>query len=148
MGNQINVLVAVDSTEASTHAVSTAYEFFGASAHYTVAHIGLGPAPIIPPAPNGQLPAYMAPRVRLADARADAHDVALTAEDQLPDDVEVDIGVALGDVGPELARMALEQDADVIVLGSRDRRIWDRLFNPNTGRYLIENAPCPVLVIR
>ncbi len=61
---------------------------------------------------------------------------------------DVAVGVGVGAVGQTIGEHALESAADIIVMGSREHSIWDRIFDPSAGRYVIDNAPCPVLVVR
>lgn len=53
----------------------------------------------------------------------------------------------MGHIGESLCRAATEHKSDVIVIGSHDKSVWQRLFDPSVGRYLIDNAPCAVLVV-
>ncbi len=66
----------------------------------------------------------------------------------VPDDADVDFHADVGHAGSTICEAAVENDTDVIVIGSHDRSLWERLFTPSVGKYLVDNAPCPVLVVR
>ncbi len=63
---------------------------------------------------------------------------------------------SVGDAGPEIARLSHEANADLLLLGSPDRRPafaqnipdFDRLFGPSTSDYLRQHSACPVLMVR
>ena len=52
-----------------------------------------------------------------------------------------------GSAGPALAAGATAQEVDLIVAGSRDHE-EPRPLAFSVARYLVDNAPCPVLVVR
>lgn len=58
------------------------------------------------------------------------------------------IETRIGHAGTALCDAASEADIDAIVIGSHDKNAWERLLQPSIGRYLIDNAPCPVIVVR
>jgi nucleotide-binding universal stress UspA family protein len=63
---------------------------------------------------------------------------------------------AVGDAGTELVRLASEENADFLVMGSPDRRPTvarslpdlDRLLGKSTSDYVRVNIECPVLMVR
>ena len=63
---------------------------------------------------------------------------------------------SVGDAGPEIARLSHEANADLLLLGSPDRRPtfaqnipdFDRLFGHSTSDYLRQHSACPVLMVR
>lgn len=143
----MNILVAVDGQPESADAAAVAKEFFGNDHHYiflsiadfvtSTSTMGLGLAPDI---------------VGLADRiEDDARDAAAAAARQHAREAGVtdsEIAIDLGAVGPTICEHALASNADMIVMGSREHSIWDRIFDPSAGRYVIDHAPCPVLVVR
>lgn len=52
-----------------------------------------------------------------------------------------------GDPGPALASLAEEIDAELIVVGSHGKGLVGRFLEGSTSRYLLDHAPCPVLVV-
>jgi len=61
---------------------------------------------------------------------------------------ELDPSFGVGHAGKDLCRIATEHAVDVVVIGSHEKSAWDRLLDPSVGRYLIDHAPCPVVVVR
>lgn len=149
----MKILIGVDDSTQSRDAVSTAFEFFGSNAEYTIASVGERVV-----SRSGAIFATGYPAsthltgLDLANeyARAEmaAERAARKAQDSLPPETEASIESELGSVGQQLCRLAEEQASDVIVIGSQDKNVWQRLFDPSVGRYLIDNACCPVLVVR
>ena len=85
---------------------------------------------------------------RFEAAERVARQRAAEAADAVPAGADVDVDVAVGHPGSALCETAIELDVDAIVIGSHDKSAWERLLNPSTGRYLIDHAPCPVIVVR
>ena len=56
--------------------------------------------------------------------------------------------VDLGDPGQRICDVATEEGVDLIIMGSRDRSLLERIFSPSVSSYVVSNAPCPVLVVR
>ncbi len=143
----MNILVAVDQEPESADAAAAAMEFFGEDHHYiflsiadfvtSTAVMGVG---------------YSLQTVGLADniedhARETATAAARKHAEQtgMPDR---EIAIEVGSVGRTICEHALTSEADIIVMGSREHSLWDRIFDPSAGRYVIDHAPCPVLVVR
>lgn len=55
---------------------------------------------------------------------------------------------AVGSVAQEIARLAEELQADLIVIGHRELSWLDKLVDSSVGQDLIACAPCDVLVVR
>ena len=143
----MNILVAVDCEPESADAASAAKEFFGDDHHYiflsiadyvmSVGSIGSG---------------LKHDLIGLADTVKEyAHkSAAMAARTQAKATgvTDSEIAVEVGAVGRTICEHAFESDADIIVMGSREHSAWDRIFDPSAGRYVIDHAPCPVLVVR
>ncbi len=56
--------------------------------------------------------------------------------------------VGVGSAGPELCRLARERAADVIVVGSRGHGAVRRALLGSVSTHVVNNAPCPVMVVR
>jgi nucleotide-binding universal stress UspA family protein len=54
--------------------------------------------------------------------------------------------VEVGARGQEIARIAAEEAASVIIAGARHRHWWQRARGHGLGHELAETAPCPVVV--
>lgn len=140
------ILIAVDDTDESMDAVSVAYDLFGPAPDYLVTSIGRMPPAAYPMTPGGAMPMHVA-LVDVADSMmASATATAVEAAENL--EVDATIEVDTGPVGAAVCRIAEDSGASVIVIGSHDRSIWARLFHSSVGKYVIDNAPCPILVVR
>jgi len=141
----MKVLIAVDDSAESRHAVDVAYRFFG-DADYSVLSVGNRPPVYVGGYGIGAIPTATDLTVQLDAAHAAAKEAADDAASRLPGAAEID--VEDGRAGAVICEYATEHGADVIVIGSHDRSFWERLFEPPVGRHVIEHAPCPVLVVR
>lgn len=56
--------------------------------------------------------------------------------------------IAHGDAGEAICRVAAEEAADLIVLGTRDKGRWSRLWFGSVSDHVVHHAPCPVTVVR
>ncbi|MFT4657634.1 MAG: nucleotide-binding universal stress UspA family protein [Candidatus Aldehydirespiratoraceae bacterium] len=144
--HKTKILIAVDDTDESTDAVSVAYDLFGAAPDYLITSIGRIPATLYPMAPGGGRPIYVALGEMADSLTASAEAIADEAAEHL--EVDATIEVDVGPVGASICQIAKDSGASVIVIGSHDRTIWARLFLPSVGKYVVDNAPCPVLVVR
>ena len=142
----MNVLIAVDDTAESRNAVDTAYRFFGPEADYSVLSVGDRPPIFVGGYGVGAMPTAADITVQLEAAQASAEHAARGAAQRLPEGADTE--VETGQAGATICDYATEHAADVIAIGTHDRNFWDRLFGPSVGRYVIDNAPCPVLVVR
>ncbi|MFT5269010.1 MAG: nucleotide-binding universal stress UspA family protein [Ilumatobacter sp.] len=143
----MNILVAVDQEPESAEAAAAAKSFFGDDHHY----IFLSIADFVTSAAFMRV-GYSLQTAGLADeievhARETATAAAHKHAEQtgMPDR---EIAIEVGSVGRTICEHALTSEADMIVMGSRERSLWDRIFDPSAGRYVIDHAPCPVLVVR
>ena len=59
----------------------------------------------------------------------------------------VDVVVQHGTIDEVICQVAKERDADVLVVGSHERRGLDRITIGSIARRLMREAPCPVLVV-
>ncbi len=143
----MNILVAVDRSSESSDAAVAATTLFGEDHKYTFVSIakyqspdnGLG---------MGTRPDMLAIRDQVVDsAIVNAAKLAIEHAEAVDID-DPAIAVEVGAVGPALCELAEQIGADVIVIGSKERSIWNRIFHPSAGRHVIDNAPCPVLVVR
>lgn len=142
----MKVLIAVDDTAESLHAVDTAYGFFGPGADYNILSVGDRTPVFVGGYGAGAMPTAADLNAQLEAAIAEAQRATHDAAERVP--VGADVEVETGRPGAAVCEYADEHDADVIVIGTHDRSFWDRLFDPSVGRYVIDHAPCPVLVVR
>jgi nucleotide-binding universal stress UspA family protein len=88
------------------------------------------------------------------DVLATAERAELDARSELDDALRslhflshVRVRVEIGDPGETFCRVATEERADLIVLGRRNRTLASRLRTGSVPHYVLEHAPCPVLVV-
>lgn len=142
----MKILVGVDDSPESHQAIATAFDFFGPAADYTVICVGENRPLFSTAFAGGTFVSAVDLTACFDDARRAALETARHAADSLP--VDADVAANVGQPGAALCDAATEFDADAIVIGSHDKSTWERLLHPSIGRYLIDHAPCPVLVVR
>gem|GEM_PF-1644474 len=69
------------------------------------------------------------------------------ARRELPHDVAAHIVVCEGNPATEITRMAAQRHTDLIVVGCHRHHWLVRLFRGHTAARVIEQAPCPVVVL-
>ncbi len=141
----MRILIAVDDSSESVDAVHYTYATFGAGHQLIVASVGANPV-TVPLSPFGVQPDVVLLGELRERSESEAEATALSASENLP--VGTEIEAAVGSPGPALVEIAIRDAVDLIVIGSHERSIWERLFHPSVGRHLIDHAPCPVLVVR
>ena len=144
--SKLKILIAVDDSEESMDAARMAYRLFGPAPDYLVTSIGRMPTIAYPMTPSGGMPMYVALEAVTDNVKERATTTATEVAENL--DVDAAIEIETGPAGLAVCRIAEESGASVIVIGSHDRSIWARLFEPSVGKYVVDNAPCPVLVVR
>jgi len=168
------VLIAVDETESSVHAVETAHRLFGDDADYLVLNVGSGtymPVAVFPSDVAMITPLVWAP---MDPPEPDADDAptddAHTDEgsDDGSDDVSSDADVSeaiakltgeegglpeattlgvVGDPAGSIIDVAVEHSADVIVVGTHERGWLTRLLTSSVADEVLRESPIPVLVV-
>lgn len=151
------ILVAVDDGEAAQRVADFVNDFF-AGLDVAILAVNVGSSPLVwggyPAAPGllytwpyaAAVPAATA-RERgelLDEARHDEAEAAIESSGLDPDETIVEVG---GDVAETLRRVAEERGVDLIVVGSSDRGLLDRMFTPSVSKDLAKSAPTPVLVV-
>ena len=53
-----------------------------------------------------------------------------------------------GHAGPEIIRIAAEQNADLLVVGTHGYTGWNRLALGSVSEYIVRHSPCAVLTIK
>ena len=77
-----------------------------------------------------------------------ADTLAAKAEALAADGVAARVVVRVGLPWEEIVRLAAEERADMIVMGTRGRTGLDRLLLGSVAERVIRRAPCPVLTVR
>ena len=158
------VLIAVDATDASVHAVETAHRLFGDGADYLVLNVGGGsyvPVPIFPgaspvspmawaPVVQSQLLAEeMVTESGASDVVSDT-EVAETIAKQTGEEGGLSDATALGIVGDaagSIIEVALAHAADVIVVGTKERGWLTRMLTSSVADEVRRESPIPVLAV-
>jgi nucleotide-binding universal stress UspA family protein len=137
------VVCAIDFSTASVNALDCAVALAGrVGAALTVAHIIELP-PDVPDLPQIDLSGYR--HARFDHARASMQQ-ALSGRRSA--NLRIDELLLAGRAGPELARLAVEQQADVVVMGVHGRHALDLLVFGSVTHYMVRHAACPVLTAR
>jgi nucleotide-binding universal stress UspA family protein len=159
------VLIAVDATDSSVHAVETAHRLFGDDADYLVLNVGAGsyvPVPIFPSEVGMITPMAWAPIVHPHGAAGDVGrdvaesaviseaDVAETIAQRTGEEGGLPKATALGIVGDaagSIIEVAVDHAADVIVVGTHERGWLTRLLTSSVADEVRRESPIPVLVV-
>jgi nucleotide-binding universal stress UspA family protein len=135
------ILVAIDGSECSDHALATAVEL-----------AALAGAKLTALAIEGPLPAYAATIGEVDEVKREKDRffrtlaaAARTRGDQAGIDIDVD--VRPGHPAELISRVAEEGGFDLIVLGHRGHFVRDRLLGSTADR-VVEHAHCPVMFVR
>jgi nucleotide-binding universal stress UspA family protein len=145
---QVNVLIGVDETPESHEAVETAWRLFGNNGVYTIVCIYERQPFLVGSLDIGAGLAGMYAHLDDSIGQQVATNAASYARSAAPVDADINFHTDVGHAGSSIIDAAEEHDSDLIVIGSHDRGFWDRVFSPSVGKYLVENASCPVLVVR
>jgi nucleotide-binding universal stress UspA family protein len=135
------ILVAIDGSDCSDHAFSTALELAAvASANLTALAV------------EGPLPAYAATIGEVDEVKREKdaffESLAATARTQAEQTgVAIDVLVRPGHPADLISRVAEEGGYDLIVLGHRGHFVRDRLLGSTADR-VAEHAHCPVMIVR
>lgn len=137
-----HLLIAVDLTEASEKVANRALALAQrCDARLSLVHV----VEYVPVDPAGE--ALLPPPVNMEDELMDAARQrldALAGKLNLPDCRR---HVVLGNIKTEVARIASENEVDLIVLGSHERHGLQLLLG-STERSVLSAAPCDVLAVR
>jgi nucleotide-binding universal stress UspA family protein len=159
------VLIAVDATDSSVHAVETAHRLFGDDAEYLVLNVGADayvPVPIFPSEVGMITPMAWAPIAHPhgagGDVRSDSAESAISTDADVAETIAKQTGqeggladaTALGIVGDaagSIIDVAVDHAADVIVVGTHERGWLTRLLTSSVADEVRRESPIPVLVV-
>jgi len=147
------VLLTLDGSDESHVAALTATELFGPDATYLAVQADPDPPADQPVlwGPVFGFPYVAVPAAALTDPDQ-RHAAAQEARQRAAQQVaELDVAAtAVGEVGDPveaIQRVALERDADVIVVGAHERSWFRKLTDTSVSRNLIDAGQTPVLVV-
>lgn len=135
------ILVAIDGSPASSHALAVAIEL-----------ARLAGGRLVALAVEGPLPAYAATvgEVEEVQREKDAFFTRLAAQartEAAAAGVEVEVELRAGHAAEIIVRAAGELGADLIVLGHKGHFLRDHLLGSTADR-VAEHAHCPVMIVR
>ena len=143
-------MIAIDGGEGSQHIVERAHALFGADANLLLVSVGPGPTayPVtaIGAAPTAAMwiPWPVEAETELAERRAEQSVIAAKDVDL----ADVEVLSASGEPGAVICELAEQRGVDVVVVGALDRGWLSRIVQPSIGHYVVDHAPCDVLVVR
>lgn len=151
------IVVALDYSEESGQALNKAFELCAQQKQATIHAINV--LPMIPPAMATAVPAVMgvtAPLFDEAAAQLQAHveQLAKTFNDAHPGaglntpNHRIVTHQRVSAPAEEIAQLAADVEADLVVLGTHGRRGVSRLLLGSVAEGVVRLAPCPVLVMR
>lgn len=62
-------------------------------------------------------------------------------------DIDAEYSVALGDPATEILKLAESRGADLIIVGTREARLLERLIDPSVSGSVQRRAHCDVLIV-
>jgi nucleotide-binding universal stress UspA family protein len=135
------IMVAIDGSPASSHALAVSIELAGLTGGKLVAL-----------AVEGPLPAYAATVGEVEEVRRekDAFFERLAAQaraEAAAAGVELQVELRAGHASELIVRVAGELGADLIVLGHKGHFLRDHLLGSTADR-VAEHAACPVMIVR
>jgi len=148
------ILLATDGSETAIHSHQRAVALFGPAHDYTVLVV-VPPSPLVmaagyaamgmeaiaapPPDPNAEAETERA-RLREADDILDRTTEALG--------IDAVRRVVHGTAGPEICRVADDEDFDAVVVGSHGSGLVRRVLVGSVSHYVVNHASRPVFVVR
>jgi len=133
------VVVPVDFSDESFAAAELALELVAGPAHLHLIHV----LPVLTPSEPGVIWNTVDDESRRKHARA-----AIAQRLQHAQFQGVQIEIAFGDPGPEIAEFAAQLRAELIVLSSHGRTGLSRVLIGSVAERVVRLAHCPVLVLR
>ena len=140
------IVCATDFSETSGHAVHMALAFAAQEkAQVTLLHV-------VESIPDFGSPMYLG----LPDLGPLRQDLEQSARERLQkmaaeaesSEVKVDIRVAAGRAYKEILRVALEERADLLVIGAQGHGVIEHMLTGSNAQHVIRGATCPVLTVR
>ncbi len=134
------ILVPIDFSDASFHALETAREMLAPGGKLHVVHVLQSLHPVEP----GLV-------WEVIDENTRREQVRVSLEERLGGSAAslgIEVHTPLGDPGRQVAAIAQAHEADLIVMPSHGRRGFERLLLGSVTERVLRLAPCPVLVLR
>jgi universal stress protein A len=135
-----HVVVGIELDETARPALATASRLAGPNGRITVLYVVAGPAQVRKDAASAARAMTAAePRVR----------VVLERElGRAPKVEKVDLQIGVGEAAQQIVQLAVEVEADFIVVGTHDRHGLERFAYRSVASEVMQRAPCTVVVAR
>ncbi len=134
------VLVAIDFSEASFHAVEAARSLATAPSDISLLHV----LPEISPVEIGVVWGDVTEESRIQHAHAAMEELIA----KHPEAEGITLAVRVGSTAKEVARHAEETGADLVIVGSHGHSYAHRMLVGSTAEQIVHLAHCPVLVLK
>lgn len=139
------VLVLIDGSENSNRALDKAIELAQESGYeLNLLHIVVTEDRIVH---FSELPGLYLEEVQKTLEEA-GQNILAAAKEKIPSTVKVEIFNEIGNPADQALEFIEKSKPDIVVVGGRGHSTLKRLFLGSVSRYLIENAPCPVIVVK
>lgn len=151
------ILLGVDAplSPATRQAIRTIKELIGPQAsRVRLVLLHVIPIPYVTSPALGMYSGQLQPNMATAEQRTEAEKVlaivrSLFQESAL-DAWRIEICIRLGSPADELLKVARETHADLVIVGSRGNRLWERVrrfFMGSKSRQILRGAACPVMIV-
>lgn len=136
------ILIAVDSSAPAIRAIKTASDLAAqAGAVVRLVHVVHPPVPFSP----SSIPTAMETETRML---AGARELLAGLHKEFPEGLTIEDAVLEGHPADQIVSEAATWQADLIVVGDRDKRSFSQFVLGTTADAVVRQAPCPVLVVR
>ena len=137
------ILCPTDFSEPSYRALNAASEL---SLHFSAALVLVHVVPLVIDIPTSA-DFYTPLDVKTAKAHA-KEELQAVVEKRISDKVRIHTKVVVGDPGDEIVKMAADDYADIIVIGTHGLTGWRRFIFGSVAEKVVRLASCPVLTIQ
>lgn len=141
----MKILIALDQSAEARHAAEVARQLFTTEdVHFLVVNVAKMPVPWIGASGFGAVIDFPPEHPESGSQQA-AEEAERAASVVGLDDPEID--VRLGDAVVEIWGAAEDHDADIVVVGSHDKGVLERLIDPSVADGIVHRTHRPVLVV-
>jgi nucleotide-binding universal stress UspA family protein len=141
----MKILIAVDTGPAAHEATLEAKRLFPGAEHLIISAAAIAPFMAVDPLGGGVF--AMGQSMDALNTSEELADEALKSAQGVIG-ASAEDRVALGNPGQVICDQATEHHVDVVVVGRSSKNWFSRIFDPSVSDYVINHAPCPVLVVR
>ncbi len=154
----MKILIALDDSDSSHDAVQFANELLGLDAdggaanhEVLILHVTRSVLPfayVADPLTGGIVYPEALPMVMEAQAAEDASEEVAIHEVASEFDGDPAVLIEHGDAGRTICAVAEDHKVDLVIIGTRDRGAWSKLWHPSVSDHVVRHSVCPVLVVR